>query len=342
MKKKVMEAKDNRLNLLKNLITNVTYIKIRALENYWQARVFLLRSVEISYMMKYNLMICILIGVRLFTTTAIWMVSLGGILIFSEACTASSIAVVVKMLSKLEDANKKLTQVTRIYYEMLVYIDRLNQFFNCDEMDLDYIKSIEDYNGEVVTQQDEFLTNKKNIDPQTSISKKLDQKIQGEQGDQNNKYAIVMRNGDFHWNRPWEELEKKRKALKEEAKNKTKEDKKNESKARSSNKNKTRTEEEKLNEKREQLKNKYTGKMTKIVEGGSNILEESAGLLGGTKKDEKPDSVDKKTLGGISNVDPRVPNPDMIDADEFDKTNCEEEIEENFVKMLNDCEFPPE
>lgn len=56
-KKKVMEAKDNRLNLIKNLITNVTYIKIRALEQYWQARVFLLRNVEINYLMKYNVMV---------------------------------------------------------------------------------------------------------------------------------------------------------------------------------------------------------------------------------------------------------------------------------------------
>lgn len=150
------------------------------------------------------------------------MVSLAGIIIYSDACTASSIAVVVKILSKLEDANKKLTQVSRIYYEMKVYVHRLNEFFSYEEMELDFIKYIDDYTGDKVTHYDNFLTNRKSaIEIDNKIACKLD-KIIGAKNQDDLQYALVIRNGNFHWKQPWETIEKREKAAEVDAKQKAK------------------------------------------------------------------------------------------------------------------------
>lgn len=46
IKRQLMAAKDSRMNMLKNAITNIRFVKLKALENFFQAKVFEKRSVE--------------------------------------------------------------------------------------------------------------------------------------------------------------------------------------------------------------------------------------------------------------------------------------------------------
>ena len=43
----LMQAKDKRITLLKNVISNISYIKMRAWETFYSARVFRVRELEV-------------------------------------------------------------------------------------------------------------------------------------------------------------------------------------------------------------------------------------------------------------------------------------------------------
>lgn len=47
-----MFAKDKRLHLIKNVVTNLKFIKLKVLENFFQVQIYIKRQAEINILIK--------------------------------------------------------------------------------------------------------------------------------------------------------------------------------------------------------------------------------------------------------------------------------------------------
>ena len=64
--KNLMKAKDKRIALLKNVISNVSYIKMRAWETFYSARVFRVRELEVFQLLKNSVIMGYMIFINWF------------------------------------------------------------------------------------------------------------------------------------------------------------------------------------------------------------------------------------------------------------------------------------
>lgn len=178
LKNEMMLFKDKRVNLLKNTITNIRFIKLRGLENFFHAKVFKKRNYEINNLIKQAWFTAAWIF-SLWTFPSLgYIVLLLWILYLKPDMDISEIGPVVRFMMFLELACKILPYCLSYLVELQVSIRRLNEFLNSDSIDTKYIKPIEDNcdtdleikNGnftwnlkEEEDEEDEATTKKKNI-----------------------------------------------------------------------------------------------------------------------------------------------------------------------------------
>lgn len=143
----MMSAKDLRLNYIKNMIQNLCYIKSKGLEHFFYARIYDIRNDELKKMKRLFLWIIFANLVRILLTTMIQIVNFAWILAFNYRIGIDSISILIKILNIIENANNGLNTSLRNIFEIKVYIERLNEFLNSEELDFDYIKRFDSAGG---------------------------------------------------------------------------------------------------------------------------------------------------------------------------------------------------
>ena len=138
---KLLEAIDGRLEFFKNVVRNLKYIKMRALENFYYFRIYRMREAEIYY---YKV-IGIVLGFISFTS---WLVpSLPEISIFLHQAyfkigvyKFSVLSAFIKLCHSLFDIMLILPYSINNLFDILISAKRIQVFLVAEEMDLSWIE----------------------------------------------------------------------------------------------------------------------------------------------------------------------------------------------------------
>lgn len=168
-----MVNKDKKVQLLKNVLKNVKYIKQKVWENYYHAKLYLKREAELGALKRSNLMFCVVVFLNWINPTTALVVTIVSMIYFkSNSFHAAEILAFMKILTTILRGMANVPVCIQFFLEVRVSLQRLNLFLDADEMHPDYIYHTE----------------------------------KGE-----SPYALQLDNGNFYWNKLDEELMAERK-----------------------------------------------------------------------------------------------------------------------------------
>lgn len=128
IKTKMMEFKDKRINLLKNTISNVRFIKLRGLENFFHAKVFQRRNFEINNLISQAHLSCFMTLTNWVFNSLAYAVVILWLLEFSPNLDISYVGPIVRLLMSVEVAAKMLPFLVSYFIDLQVSLIRLNEF----------------------------------------------------------------------------------------------------------------------------------------------------------------------------------------------------------------------
>lgn len=169
-----MVNKDKKVQLLKNVLKNVKYIKQKVWENYYHAKLYLKREAELGALKRSNFLFCVVVFLNWINPTTALVVTITSMIYFkSEKFHAAEILAFMKILTTILRGMTNVPVCIQFFLELRVSLKRLNLFLDADEMHPDYI------------------THSTNND---------------------SPYALQLDNGSFYWNKLDEKLMAERKA----------------------------------------------------------------------------------------------------------------------------------
>lgn len=177
-----MVSKDKKVQLLKNVLKNVKYIKQKVWENYYHAKLYLRREAELGALTRSNFVFSIVFYLNWINPSTALIVTILSMIYFkSDAFHAAEILSFMKILTTILRGMANVPVCIQFFLELRVSLQRLNLFMDADEINTDYIK----------------------------------QTIHGE-----SPYALQLDDGNFYWNKLDEKMmaERKKRARDEKKK----------------------------------------------------------------------------------------------------------------------------
>ena len=179
-----MVAKDRKMQLLKNVIKNIKYIKLKVWEIFYHAKLYLTREGELDALKRSNFffgIVQLLNWLNPVTSIVLSMLSiimLSGFSIFQAARLTAYLRVMTYILRGMGN----IPLCVQFLLEMTVSLKRLNTFLDADEIKADFIEHIAP--GEPIALELEFGSFYWN---------KLDEKIMQERRDRARKEKKAIR-----------------------------------------------------------------------------------------------------------------------------------------------------
>lgn len=166
-------AKDKKVQLLKNVIKNVKYIKQKVWENYYHAKLYFKREDELGALSRSNVVFSIVYFLNWINPTTALIVTILCMIYFkSDTFHAAEILSFMKILTTILKGMANVPVCIQFFLELRVSLQRLNLFLDADEIKADY----------------------------------LHQRITGD-----SPFAIKLEDGNFYWNKLDEKMMAERK-----------------------------------------------------------------------------------------------------------------------------------
>ena len=166
---------DQRIGLMKDILKNLQFVKVCALENFVQIKLSDIREIEIRNMMISGIYSSVVEGSSKFCTSMVIIIFFFFYILGDNEISVSTVTTILLVSNMyIENLTGTVSGLTGVLNSM-VHFDRLDLFLNSDEM-IDYYKS-------------------RRTDPES-------------------QFAVEVKNGDFFWNKKVskEEAEERRQA----------------------------------------------------------------------------------------------------------------------------------
>ena len=169
----LIEAKDKRVALLKNVVSNISYIKMRAWENFYSARIFRLRDEEVKKLLENAFLMGVLVFINWFNRG----LSLSVVLLYKSFINTANfgyneISAFLRIFDLIRIVLMNLPFSIAYFVDLSVSTKRIGDFLIAKNLDKSWIK---DYTME-------------NLEGETHESEELDDNL-----------AINLENGYFNW-----------------------------------------------------------------------------------------------------------------------------------------------
>lgn len=148
LRKRKQEATDKRINLLKNVLKNVNFIKINAFENLFVRKVNEARKDELKKIVFVKLS---WMGVNMLYSLGTPMVIVGFLYAFFQtggALTVASVTILLRIFNLLEGAMFQLPAAFSTWTDMIVSVNRINLFLESKELNYHEIRAKIDMESE--------------------------------------------------------------------------------------------------------------------------------------------------------------------------------------------------
>lgn len=140
LKKQFMLAKDERLAILTSMIKNIKFIKLKSMENYYHALVYLKRQAEINILITCSYVIGAISMFNWLTVSFVYIFAVFWILIYLPWMNIAGIAGLIKILNNMDISIKTIPYVTSNLVDTFVSLKRLNEYLLIKEVDTSYIQ----------------------------------------------------------------------------------------------------------------------------------------------------------------------------------------------------------
>jgi ATP-binding cassette, subfamily C (CFTR/MRP), member 1 len=174
-------AKDKRMQLLKNVINNIKYIKTRVWENFYHSKIFFTREAELDAINKSNFIFVVIVGLAWVNPTTSYLSTFLSMLIFNYKFQPAVILAYVKIFASVLKGMGYIPVVVQFFIELGVSLDRINVYLDTTELNWSWINQ------------------QKKVEENDSLASKEKQ-----------PFAIEMDLGNFYWNKMDETIMKKR------------------------------------------------------------------------------------------------------------------------------------
>lgn len=137
-----MVAKDKKMQLLKNVLKNLKYIKMKVWENYYHAKIFLRREDELSAMKKSNFVFSIVFFLNWINPTSALLVSVLSMIFFNpeHVFKASRILAFMKIITTILRGMSNIPVCIQFFIELKVSLKRLNLFLDSEELQNKFVE----------------------------------------------------------------------------------------------------------------------------------------------------------------------------------------------------------
>lgn len=182
--KEFMEAKDHRVALLKNVIQNISYIKMRAWECFYSSRVYRLRDYEIKKLLQDAQ----IIGLMIFINWFIRSLSLAAVLLYktfinSDKFGFNEISAFLRIFDLIRTVLLNLPWSISFLIDLQVSINRISEFMSAANLDKKWIAQSE--------------IGKLDFTAMSAISQNFN--TAESDPNYNPDYAVILQNGYFEW-----------------------------------------------------------------------------------------------------------------------------------------------
>lgn len=144
-----MIAKDKRTQLLKNVINNVKYIKTRCWENFYHAKLFVNRNIELSAMAKSNFVFVAIVTMGWFTPSLSYVSTFFSMCYFKAPLEIAKILAFVRIFASILKGVGNIPTVIQFFIELKVSLKRLNVYFDAAEINASYVERVANNKGGV-------------------------------------------------------------------------------------------------------------------------------------------------------------------------------------------------
>jgi ABC-type multidrug transport system fused ATPase/permease subunit len=190
---------NEKSDILKNIFNNIKFIKIEGLENFFCAKVLKIQGkiAKIKFVQALFWLLLIFIWTTMYVL--IKCCSFLYILYFQSDLGYANITVISSLFDRMNGTLGFLPWLLQGFNECRIRVNRINSFLNAKEIDLSYIKYIEDIKE---AKKNKNLEESK-FDEETAILS--DSTEEDDSTDNIDNYSIILKNGEFTWNRKLED-----------------------------------------------------------------------------------------------------------------------------------------
>lgn len=186
--KLMLEAKDQRINMLKNMVNNIKYIKMRAWELFYHYKLYFEREKEIKRLFQ----LAWLGGGAVFINWFVRSLALVAVLFFktyfnSDKFTYIQISAFLRVFDLIRAILLQLPWNINYLVDLNVSNNRIKKYLNSDEIDNSWIEE----RGTVVNDETDH----------ESYMGSIYSEERGSKIDPESNYAFILENGYFEWNK---------------------------------------------------------------------------------------------------------------------------------------------
>jgi ABC-type multidrug transport system fused ATPase/permease subunit len=138
-----MLAKDSRVNVLKNMINNYKFVKLKGLENFFSVKIYVKRLWEIKYLKGIAWTFSTLLFMNWINPSLIYLSSLIWIIYMENQVSTANISAFIKLLDQLGGGLRNLPYCIQFFSDLAVSVKRINQFLLAEDIADDYIMRLE-------------------------------------------------------------------------------------------------------------------------------------------------------------------------------------------------------
>lgn len=138
-------AKDKKLQLLKNVLKNVKYVKLKVWEKYYHVKLYIRREAELSAINKSNGVFCIVFFLNWINPTTALIVSVLTMVYFKDTSSfePAKILAFMKIVTTILRGMGNIPVCIQFFMELKVSLNRLNTFLDADELTTDFVERID-------------------------------------------------------------------------------------------------------------------------------------------------------------------------------------------------------
>lgn len=141
---KLLERKDARMNFLKNVIKNISYVKMRAYEIFFQYKICNLRNLEVQFLRK-KLVISMFINFFNWITPnlSVLAVLVSYMLFNIKNFSYGGISAFLRIFALFQKSVVGLPSFMNATFDLLISLSRIDEFLRAEEANYEHIKLLE-------------------------------------------------------------------------------------------------------------------------------------------------------------------------------------------------------
>jgi len=173
-----MIAKDLRTQLLKNILHNLKFIKMRVWENFYHAKLYIKRQTELAEMGKSNFVFTLIVALNWFNPTSSFLLTFVSMLLFDFPLIPGVVLAYTKIFATFLKGMANVPNAFQFLVEMRVSLKRLNYFIDSMEVEDDFIEKANAPNAPFAIQLEDgsfywVKTNEKEMQKRRDKSRKV-------------------------------------------------------------------------------------------------------------------------------------------------------------------------